>query len=150
MNFCQINVSEYFVIANDAQHIKIKKKREEKGGKNGTKLDPGVRRERARLYKIFGRERLFGNFYVARLRMHAFAHVRLICMCASASPAIFSRCIFFLRRLYNNHVTFSIIAERLMCWSLLRSKSRIATTTTTVYDRISNRAVLCAFATEVV
>jgi len=39
MNFCQINVSEYFVIANDAQHIKTKKK----GEKNRTKLDPGAR-----------------------------------------------------------------------------------------------------------
>jgi len=35
MNFCQINVSEYFVITDDAQHDKNKKKGRKKG-KNKT------------------------------------------------------------------------------------------------------------------
>lgn len=78
MNFCQINVSEYFVIANDAWcTIKIEKKRREK---SRTKLDPNVRRERARLYKIFARKRLFGDL--------AFVHTR---------ATFFPHCIFFSR-----------------------------------------------------
>lgn len=69
MNFCQINVSEYFVIANDAwRTIKTEEKR---NGKKGEKKKPGKTwSQRARLYKIFARKRLFGDFY-ARLCVRA-------------------------------------------------------------------------------
>jgi len=40
MNFCQINVSEYFVIADDARHDKNKKKELKRKNK---KPDPGAR-----------------------------------------------------------------------------------------------------------
>lgn len=100
MNFCQINVSEYFVIANDARHDRNKKKRVSEGERerqrkrgrkrsegNGTKLDPGARATNARLYKIFARERLFRGFLRAansRVRAHRGGREGGDCVCVSA------------------------------------------------------------------
>jgi len=55
---------------------------------------------------------------------------------------------FFPRRLCDNPVTFSIIAERLTNRSLLQGGSN-RNTTTIVYDRILNHAVFCPFETRV-
>lgn len=71
MNFCQINVSEYFVIADDAQHDKNKKKEGKKKKKQN--LITARAMERERLYKIFAWERLFGDFCVMHLYMRAHA-----------------------------------------------------------------------------
>jgi len=72
MNFCQINVSEYFVIADDARYDKNKKKERKKQN-----LIPARAMERARLYKIFARERLFGDLCAMHLCVRV--HLRVMC-----------------------------------------------------------------------